>query len=206
MRLKDFHKIVFFIGPSGSGKDTFFYQTLKNYQIKPIILLTTRPKRDGEMEGREYYFINQERMDLLEKRNQLIERRNYNTQYGLWSYATGKQQILLESHSYLTPNTWEGYEKFLKCYSKEVLVPIYFELDDGIRLTRCLEREKQPENRNYAEMCRRFLADSIDFTKEKIEIHKPFIVENNGSKEATLEQIDNILVRKLGIEPQKKQK
>jgi len=55
-------------------------------------------------------------------------------------------------------------------------------------------------------MCRRFLADSIDFTKEKIEIHKPFIVENNGSKEATLEQIDNILVRKLGIEPQKKQK
>lgn len=79
--MKDFHKIVFFIGPSGSGKDTFFYQTLKNYQIKPIILLTTRPKRDGEKEGREYYFINQERMDLLEKRNQLIERRNYNTQY-----------------------------------------------------------------------------------------------------------------------------
>ncbi len=36
-------KIIFFIGPSSSGKDTFFARTLSIYDVLPIILLTTRP-------------------------------------------------------------------------------------------------------------------------------------------------------------------
>lgn len=127
-------KIIFFIGPSSSGKDTFFARTLSIYDVLPIILLTTRPIRPGEKDGREYYFISQEQMDLLDSKRELVERRDYNTIHGIWSYATGKSAIDLEHFHYLTPNTWVGYQKFLHVYPKENLFPIYFELDKGMRL------------------------------------------------------------------------
>lgn len=192
-------KILFFIGPSGSGKDTYFARILNEYQVEPIILLTTRPMRDGEQDGREYHFVTKERMDLLEQKRALVERRDYNTQHGIWSYATGIQQIDLSKNNYLTPNTWEGYSKFLKYYSEEVLVPLYFELDDGVRLERCLAREKKSGNGKYAEMCRRYLADEQDFTKEMKDIYKPYIIDNNGTMNDTIEQLNDILVRKLEI-------
>ena len=46
---------------------------------------------------------------------------------------------------------------------------IYVEVEDGERLTRALQREKSQSVPKYEEMCRRFLADSQDFSKEKLE-------------------------------------
>lgn len=195
------NKIAFYIGPSNSGKDTFFKKSLSLYEVLPIVLLTTRPPRPGEAEGREYYFKTKERMDFLDRNGELIERRDYNTMNGIWSYATGKESIDLEKYNYLTPNTWAAYKKFLEVYPKECLVPIYFQLDKGIRLQRALDREKESTNSDYAEMCRRFLADEQDFTNDMIDLYKPLIINNNGSIEETLEQIDDIMVRKLGILP-----
>ena len=42
------------------------------------------------------------------------------------------------------------------------------EVDDGERLERALKRERIQPNPKYDEMCRRFLADSADFSKEKV--------------------------------------
>lgn len=194
-------KIAFYIGPSSSGKDTIFRKTLSLYEVSSILLLTTRPPRPGEVDGREYYFITKEKMDFLDNNNELIERRDYNTMHGVWSYATSKGSIDLEHYNYVTPNTWLAYKKFLEVYPKECLIPIYFQLDKGIRLQRALDREKQSSKSDYAEMCRRFLADEQDFTEDMIALYKPIIINNNGSIEETMEQIDDIMVRKLGILP-----
>lgn len=199
MNSKQNNKIIFFIGPSGSGKDTFLARVLNEYQINPIVLLTTRPMRDGEQNGREYNFITSERMNLLEQKNMLIERRDYNTHHGIWSYATSKENINLSLYNYITSNTWDGYNRFLSHYNREELVPLYFQLDDGLRLERCLLRERKSGNGKYAEMCRRFLADAEDFNEEMLSYYKPFIIDNNGTYEETVEQIDDILVRKLEI-------
>lgn len=193
------NKIIFFIGPSGSGKDTYFARVLKDYQVQPIVLFTNRPMREGEQNGREYNFVTLEQLDLLEKQNLLVERRNYDTKYGLWSYATSKENIYLDKYNYVTPNTWEAYSQFLKHYSNNSLIPLYFQLDEGIRFGRCLDRERKSGNGKYAEMCRRFLSDSNDFTQEMIDIYHPYIIDNNGTYEETVEQIDDILVRKLEI-------
>ena len=48
------------------------------------------------------------------------------------------------------------------------MLPVYIEVDDGIRLQRALDREKQQKTPNYAELCRRFLADQQDFSEEKL--------------------------------------
>ena len=42
------------------------------------------------------------------------------------------------------------------------------EVEDGLRLSRALERERQQMQPKYAELCRRFLADSEDFSEEKL--------------------------------------
>ena len=60
-------------------------------------------------------------------------------------------------------------------------MPVYIELDNGTRLTRALNREKLQKEPKYAEMCRRFLADEIDFSPEKLQkagIIKKYINED----------------------------
>ena len=64
--------------------------------------------------------------------------------------------------------TLEAYEKMLLFFGKEVMVPIYVEVEDGIRLQRALDREKLQDYPKYAELCRRFLADTEDFSQEKL--------------------------------------
>ena len=49
-----------------------------------------------------------------------------------------------------------------------MVVPLYIELEDGERLSRALKREKEQKTPKYQELCRRFLADSEDFSEEKL--------------------------------------
>ena len=49
-------------------------------------------------------------------------------------------------------------------FGTEAIWPVYIELDDGVRLQRALDRELRQEKPKYEEMCRRFLADSADFS------------------------------------------
>ena len=53
-------------------------------------------------------------------------------------------------------------------FGSDKVVPIYIEVEDGLRLQRALNREKKPENRRFKELCRRYLADSEDFSEDKI--------------------------------------
>ncbi len=45
----------------------------------------------------------------------------------------------------------------------------YIEVEDGERLQRALDRERQQTEPKYAELCRRFLADEADFSAENME-------------------------------------
>ena len=63
--------------------------------------------------------------------------------------------------------TLESYNK-MKEHFKDSLIPIYIEVEDGIRLERALRREKEQKQPKYAELCRRFLADSKDFSEANI--------------------------------------
>ena len=74
------------------------------------------------VDGKSYHFISMEEMNALDKQQKIVERRNYNTVNGLWSYATNAENIRL-SENYLVANTWEGYQKYLEFYGKENVVP-----------------------------------------------------------------------------------
>lgn len=164
-------KIFCVMGKSATGKDTIYEGLLgdKDLKLKRIIPYTTRPIRDHEEEGREYYFCTEEDVQRLEAEGRIVEMRQYNTVYGLWKYFTVNDgNIDLDKENYMLIGTVEGYVMIRDYFGAESVVPIYVEVEDGERLLRAISRERKQDTPKYEEMCRRFLADTKDFSEENI--------------------------------------
>ena len=164
-------KIYCLLGKSSSGKDTLFKMLLEEsgLALKTIVPYTTRPIRVGEQEGVEYHFVTEETQKKLEAEGKIIELRAYDTICGIWQYFTVDDgQIDLATDNYLVIGTLESYVKMRDYFGAEKLVPLYVEVEDGERLLRALTRERAQKEPNYAELCRRFLADSVDFSAERL--------------------------------------
>lgn len=173
-------KIFYLMGKSSSGKDTIYKELRERIpELKTIVSYTTRPIREGEREGVEYHFTDEKGFQELLSAGKVIEHREYHTYYGLWRYFTVDDgQFDMDSKkAYLMIGTLESYRSMQQYFGPESMEAILIELDDGIRLQRALDREKNQALPKYEEMCRRFLADSQDFSSEKIQaagIHKCF--------------------------------
>ena len=173
-------KIYFVLGKSSSGKDTIFSRLKENQKLglKTVVRYTTRQMRQGEEEGVEYFVVSPKRLEELQEEGKIIECRHYNTVHGVWSYFTVDDgQIDLKKGDYLYIGTLESFNDMVQYYGKEVVVPIFIEVETGERLERAIHRERQQSEPKYAELCRRFLADEEDFSEEKIEkagIHRRF--------------------------------
>jgi guanylate kinase len=146
--------------------------------------------RDGETDGKEYHFTSQEKLCSYLEQGKVIEMRTYQTVAGPWSYATVDDGTIDLAHeNYLAIGTLESYEKVLAYYGSDYVEPIYITVDDGVRMERALARERQQSHPNYAEMCRRYLADEADFSPENLEkfkIDQPF---QNDDLELCVKQI-----------------
>ena len=184
-------KIFYLMGKSASGKDTLYKRLLEVCpKLKTIILYTTRPMRDGETDGVEYYFTTPEVLQRFSEEGKMIELRTYETVSGPWSYATVDDgQVDLENEDYLAIGTLISYENMRNYYGEDHVIPLYIAVDDGVRLERALRRERQQKKPNYAELCRRFLADTEDFSEENLK--KCGIVHRyeNQEMEACIEEI-----------------
>ena len=164
-------KIYYIMGKSSSGKDPLFKAVCDRMpELRTVTLYTTRPAREGERDGVEYFFVSDDQLGKYTEQGKVIELRTYNTIHGEWKYATiDDGQINLDEADYLMIGTLESYKKLCAYYGKDMLVPIYIEVEDGERLSRALIRERQQATPRYAEMCRRFLADTEDFSEENLE-------------------------------------
>ncbi len=185
-------KIFYLMGKSSSGKDTLYRRLCEEnrYGLKSIVSYTTRPIREGEKDGREYNFVSVDAFERLQSTGKVIEYRAYNTVYGIWYYFLADDgQIDLKKNSYLLIGTLEGYESLIGYFGKEKIVPIYLEVDDGVRLQRALDREKTQPSPKYAEMCRRYLADQEDFSEDKLERNGIDTRFNNEDVEVTCRNI-----------------
>lgn len=168
---RDMGKIFYILGKSSTGKDTIYKKILedKELNLKDIILYTTRPIRDGEINGKSYHFVSEEEYQDIKNAGAIIEERAYDTMHGVWRYFTAKDEnIDLEKNDYLIIGVLKSFVDTRAYFGNDKVIPLYIEVEDGERLQRALNREKKPENRRFKEMCRRYLADSEDFAEEKI--------------------------------------
>jgi len=185
-------KIFYLMGKSSTGKDTIFRMLKESFpKMRTIIPYTTRPIREGEIDGREYYFVDSNRLSELEDAGRVIELRAYQTMHGIWKYFTVDDgQVDLNQYSYLVIGTLQSYEKICAYYGAQRLVPIYIEVADGDRLTRALEREKCQKHPKYSEMCRRFLADADDFSEQNLQKNGISRCFQNDQQNACFQEIN----------------
>ena len=164
-------KIFYIMGKSASGKDKIYSILLadRELDLRKMVLYTTRPVREGEENGKQYFFTDDKKLEEFRESGKLIESRSYHTVHGIWTYFTADDgQVKLNEADYLGIGTLESYRKLKEYYGEENVLPIYIQVEDGERLRRALVREQKQEEPKYSEMCRRFLADQEDFSEKNV--------------------------------------
>ena len=165
-------RIYYLLGKSATGKDTLYKEILKRRpKLRTVTMYTTRPIREGETDGVEYFFTDREELERQLASGKVIESRTYQTIAGPWTYYTGDdgQFNVADDESCLMIGTLESYEKMCAYFEAGKMVPVYIEVPDGIRLLRAVKREENQKKPNYREVCRRYLADEKDFSEENLE-------------------------------------
>ena len=194
-------RIYMIIGKSASGKDHIYPKLLEDgsLNLKPLVLYTTRPKRSGEKNGREYFFTDERHLEELRRAGRIIEERVYPTVHGDWYYFTADEGQIDPDENYLTIGTLESFMKMKQYFGKGVIVPLYIESDPYLRLQRSIGRERKQKNPEYKEVCRRFLADEEDFSEEKLKeakINIKFL--NNAELEDCINRIREYVRKETG--------
>ena len=160
-------RIFCIVGKSCSGKDTLYARILAQNRpgLVPVVPCTTRPRRPGEVEGQSYHFVTQEQLRQYENQGQVIEKREYHTTQGLWTYFTLRFDLDTDR---LLITTLAGARARMDCYGPGHVRVVYLHVDDRTRLLRYIDRESRQARPDYAEVCRRFLADQTDFSEEQL--------------------------------------
>ena len=164
-------RLYILMGKSATGKDTLYQRLANDRELKlnRVVGYTTRPPREGEINGREYRFVDQDERKRIHESGRMIEERVYHTIFGDWYYFTADDgQIDLRTGDYLMIGTLEAYLSIQRRFGAVNVVPLYIEVEDGERLKRAIEREERTGTPKYAEMCRRYLADERDFSEERL--------------------------------------
>ena len=176
------YDLIALFGGAGAGKDTILTAAAEKFDLNPIITATTRPMREGEIDGVHYHFVTEEefaKLDLLES-----------SEFNNWYYGTPKSSFSKDKTNIIVLNV-EGINSLVHRDDIKVY-PIYVEVDCKERLLRQLNRENKPD---CLEICRRFLTDyynlmDIDFDYTHL--------NNNTSLDITMESLGQVLYD-LGI-------
>lgn len=161
--------ITILTGKSSSGKDTLLNELVRRETFKPIISTTSRPMRDGETEGKEYYFVSKEEFIKKMEENKFLEYRSYDTLVegvpDTWYYGSPKLSIdEIARSEYITVLDFEGTEKYINTYGPENCFIVYLEIDDKTRKERAMKRGSFDETK----WNRRLKDDAVKFSEEKI--------------------------------------
>jgi len=139
---------IIIVGPGGSGKD-FLRKKMVNKGFEYGVSFTSRPPREGEEEGIDYYFRDE---DFFESNNDIfLELQEFNG----WRYGISKGEFSIKNLFILSP---AGLKSLPKSFRSESFV-IYLNPPANTRKKRLSERNDADD------VERRFLADERDFFK-----------------------------------------
>ena len=182
-------KIVAIVGPSASGKNTLLEELkscLINYNF--IKHITTRPKREKEIDGIEYNFITDEEMIKKILNNEIISAANYRG----WVYGI-EEKALTDNKINIGDFSLEDLDN-LRYNNNIKLYIIYLTAASKIRFIRSLQRESNP---NIDEIYRRYLSDDEDFYwfEEDLSqnVYKHYITIDTTDKDIEYDKVFNFL-------------
>ena len=182
-------KLCVLVGCSSSGKDLIMRSALEVVKdLKPVTSHTTRPMREGEQEGKEYYFIDIPTATDMLNNDEFIESRQYNVANGeTWLYGIHKGAIDIESdNKYICIVDAQGLKKLERYLDslgmKECITSIYIDTNAQLRLQRSLMREGKMSDEQVKEVIRRFENDELFVSTVKYECD--YLFKNNSVENA----------------------
>ncbi len=177
---KSKYRLVAIIGESASGKDTILNSLCCAYpSLNKKVSTTTRPKRDYEEEGKDYFFVDdQEFADKL-LNYEMVEASDFRD----WFYGTELKTLDIEKINVGAFNV-DGVRALIDDPRIELLV-FSISAPDKLRLIRSLSRESDPD---INEIIRRFYSDQTDFGL----IDFPFYPLVNDGNRTIMEVVENM--------------
>ena len=182
------YKIIALIGEAGSGKDTIMQNILIKYPLmfNEIISCTTRPRRENEIEGVNYYFLTPEQFSDKVLNYEMLEATSFNG----WFYGTSLDSLRSDVLNIGVFNP-DGIRAIIS--NPEVEVRVFrIAASDKTRLLRQLNRENSP---NVDEIVRRYKTDKEDFSDLDFDYTE---ISNEASADLTRAVLDIVDLCALG--------
>lgn len=168
---------IVLLGKQGSGK-TSIAEELARRGFRRVVSVTTRPPRDNEEDGVDYWFVDDAEFDAALP--DLVAVREYRTIFGTWRYGVNLQDInadddtvtILDPTGYLTIK-----DRITDRFG------VYLHIDDNIRYQRLLLRGDDPE-----EISRRERDDAAQFAVLEERITDVVDMMSNGKRWVNFEE------------------
>lgn len=194
-------KVFTIIGMSGTGKSTLYNKLieLRPYNIIPVIQYTTRPARKNEVEGKDYYFVSQDKFDKMIKNGEFVEHRTYriSDEGEFVKYGT-KFEVDLNATTYsflMTGTDVQAFKAMRSKFGENNVIPIFLQASDTNIVKRMFDRCETRSD--YKKACARYLndIDRYDITKEAewYNISRKFIINTDGNPAEVVLKVMDII-------------
>lgn len=184
------------LGNSGSGKNTILEKLLKKPELNlgRVVTCTTRPMREKEIPGQEYHYIDRSLAIKIMNSDIIIEARRYKVNSGeYWYYFTPDfclNEDMIQERNLICIASPDQFGAYFKAFPGYV-VPIIITVSDKVRLIRSLSREDDPDCK---EICRRYLADTKDYSCSYNNVDPMFIFSNDED----IDEVVDCISRRIG--------
>lgn len=182
-------------GPSGSGKSTIVHHVLSDLRnVQFSVSHTTRPKRNSEEDGREYYFVSRKEFERMIVRKKFVEWAVVHGQH----YGTLKREVEQKAKTgdLVLDIDVQGAAEIRKKYKKAVFV---FVLPPRFQE---LKRRLEERGEDSLAVIRRRLQDARREIREYV--HFDYIVVNDQLDRAVLELESIMLSTRCRLQVRKK--
>jgi guanylate kinase len=143
------HKRIILVGKAASGKD-HLRKKFESRGFKYAVSYTTRPPRENEIDGKDYFFITDEEATNMVESNMFYEYVHFNG----WLYGTTVTQFYMDDLFIMTP----AGLSHIKPEDRSSSFIIYTDIDMSTRITRLTNRDMPGDS-----LSRRIKADELDF-------------------------------------------
>ncbi|MDC3157563.1 guanylate kinase [Candidatus Pelagibacter sp.] len=194
--------IVIISSPSGAGKTTLVKKISKRNKFSISISHTTRKPRAKEKNGKDYYFVNNEKFKKLIKNKKLLEyAKVFKNYYG--SYKKTVIDKLNKGENIIFDIDWQGTKQIKKKKLKYKIITIFILPPSKKELFNRLLKRDQKDKKIALERMRQFKTDVMhwkdyDFTviNDKIEkCYKQIINFINKKNEKSILKINKKFIK-----------
>ena len=165
-------KLFVISGSSGVGKGTVIKELLaRNPEFKLSVSCTTRKPREGEVHGKNYFFLSMEEFLKKSLNGEMLEA----TEFRDWLYGTSLDGVKQDTINVGVFNP-AGIVNLMKNKDVQLFV-VKVQASNKVRLLRSLHREINPD---VDEIVRRYLADKKDFEGFESVYEPDYVFDSEG--------------------------